>query len=61
MTGEGQTEVSKKTHKELRDAVAKFAAAMRAMGITKGDRVVGKFSHYSEASICQELSVYEPL
>ena len=35
----------KKTHKELRDAVAQFAAAMKAMGITKGDRVVGKFCH----------------
>ena len=41
-SGEGQTEVVNKTHKELRAAVAQFAAAMKAMGISKGDRVVGK-------------------
>ncbi|KAL8569148.1 hypothetical protein ACOMHN_020275 [Nucella lapillus] len=48
-TGEGQGRVVKKTHRELRDSVARFAAAMRAMGIRKGDRVVGYIPNCTEA------------
>ncbi|XP_025089979.1 acetoacetyl-CoA synthetase-like isoform X2 [Pomacea canaliculata] len=39
--GEGQPVPVKKTHRQLRQSVALFAAAMRAMGVKKGDRVVG--------------------
>ncbi|KAK7494055.1 hypothetical protein BaRGS_00014713 [Batillaria attramentaria] len=48
-TGEGHGEVITKTHAELRASVARYAAAMRAMGITKGDRVVGYISNCVEA------------
>lgn len=41
--GEGQPDVVKKTHKELKESVSVFASAMKAMGIKKGDRVVGKY------------------
>lgn len=34
----------KVTFEELRQQVALFAAAMRKMGVKKGDRVVGKYS-----------------
>ncbi|KAK7087117.1 acetoacetyl-CoA synthetase-like [Littorina saxatilis] len=47
-TGEGQSVVSK-THEELRQSVAQYAAAMRAMGVTKGDRVVGYIPNCVEA------------
>ena len=40
--GEGSTEIKKTTFRQLRQNVAKFAAAMKAMGIQNGDRVVGK-------------------
>ncbi|XP_054568696.1 acetoacetyl-CoA synthetase isoform X2 [Eptesicus fuscus] len=38
---EGREEVGKVTFEELRQQVALFAAAMRRMGVRKGDRVVG--------------------
>ncbi|XP_063641365.1 acetoacetyl-CoA synthetase isoform X3 [Pan troglodytes] len=40
-TGEGKEEIVKVTFEELRQEVALFAAAMRKMGVKKGDRVVG--------------------
>lgn len=40
--GEGKEEIVKVTFEELRQEVALFAAAMRKMGVKKGDRVVGK-------------------
>ncbi|XP_037600114.1 acetoacetyl-CoA synthetase [Cebus imitator] len=39
--GEGKEEIVKVTFEELRRDVALFAAAMRKMGVKKGDRVVG--------------------
>ena len=45
--GEGQTQVEKKTFRELRSAVEQYAAAMKAMGISKGDRVVGELGLFS--------------
>lgn len=41
-SGEGREEIVKVTFGELRQQVALFAAAMRKMGVKKGDRVVGK-------------------
>ncbi|XP_010602834.1 acetoacetyl-CoA synthetase [Fukomys damarensis] len=38
---EGKEEITKVTFEELRQQVALFAAAMRKMGVQKGDRVVG--------------------
>ncbi|KAM8818179.1 acetoacetyl-CoA synthetase isoform 2-T2 [Rhynchonycteris naso] len=38
---EGQEEIRKVTFEELRQQVALFAAAMRKMGVRKGDRIVG--------------------
>ncbi|XP_008593228.1 PREDICTED: acetoacetyl-CoA synthetase-like, partial [Galeopterus variegatus] len=38
---EGKEEIVKVTFEELRQQVALFAAAMRRMGVKKGDRVVG--------------------
>lgn len=38
---EGKEEIAKVTFEELRQQVALFAAAMRKMGVRKGDRVVG--------------------
>ncbi|XP_069353614.1 acetoacetyl-CoA synthetase isoform X5 [Eulemur rufifrons] len=38
---EGKEEIVKVTFEELRQQVALFAAAMRKMGVNKGDRVVG--------------------
>ncbi|XP_053443772.1 acetoacetyl-CoA synthetase isoform X3 [Nycticebus coucang] len=38
---EGKEEIAKVTFEELRQQVALFAAAMRRMGVKKGDRVVG--------------------
>lgn len=38
---EGKEEIVKVTFEELRQEVALFAAAMRKMGVKKGDRVVG--------------------
>lgn len=43
-SGEGREEIAKVTFEELRQQVALFAAAMRKMGVKKGDRVVGKGS-----------------
>lgn len=40
--GEGREEIVKVTFEELRQQVALFAAAMRKMGVRKGDRVVGR-------------------
>lgn len=40
--GEGSEEIAKVTFQELRQQVALFAAAMRKMGVKKGDRVVGE-------------------
>lgn len=48
-TGEGQDKIVKKTFKELRNSVAQYAAAMRAIGIRKGDRVVGYIPNCVEA------------
>ncbi|BFZ04719.1 hypothetical protein BsWGS_07758 [Bradybaena similaris] len=48
-TGEGQTSVKRKTHRELRQSVAAYAAAMRHMGVQKGDRVVGYIPNCTEA------------
>ena len=39
--GEGKEEIAKVTFEELRQQVALFAAAMRKMGVRRGDRVVG--------------------
>ncbi|XP_066227277.1 acetoacetyl-CoA synthetase isoform X1 [Saccopteryx leptura] len=41
MAREGQEEIRKVTFEELRQQVALFAAAMRKMGVKKGDRVIG--------------------
>lgn len=41
-SGEGREEIVKVTFEELRQQVALYAAAMRKMGVKKGDRVVGK-------------------
>jgi acetoacetyl-CoA synthetase len=49
LPGEGQKSVVKKTFSELRKTVARFAAAMRAMGVAKGDRVVGYIPNCAEA------------
>ncbi|ELK26438.1 Acetoacetyl-CoA synthetase [Myotis davidii] len=42
---EGREEIVKVTFEELRQQVALFAAAMRKMGVRKGDRVVGVWAH----------------
>ena len=42
-TGEGQNIIGRKTFSELRQGVARMAAAMKAIGIHKGDRVAGRF------------------
>ncbi|XP_077995302.1 acetoacetyl-CoA synthetase-like [Glandiceps talaboti] len=39
--GEGKREVERVTFHELREIVAAYAAALRQMGVQKGDRVVG--------------------
>ena len=39
---EGRDEVRRRTFAELYDEVAVYAAAMKKMGIEKGDRVVGR-------------------
>ncbi|XP_005109630.1 acetoacetyl-CoA synthetase [Aplysia californica] len=48
-SGEGQTEVRRKTFRELRQSVAQYAAAMRRFGVQKGDRVVGYIPNCVEA------------
>ncbi|CAG5124946.1 unnamed protein product [Candidula unifasciata] len=48
-TGEGRSSVRRKTHRELRQSVAAYAAAMRHMGVQKGDRVVGYIPNCTEA------------
>lgn len=40
MTGEGLG-VSQMTFRQLRKSVARYATALKKMGIQKGDRVVG--------------------
>ncbi|XP_055957561.1 acetoacetyl-CoA synthetase isoform X1 [Patella vulgata] len=50
-TGEGQAEVKTKTFHQLRHDVSVYAAAMRAMGIQTGDRVVGYIPNCEEAVI----------
>ncbi|XP_078339308.1 acetoacetyl-CoA synthetase-like [Crassostrea virginica] len=51
MTGEGLgiKGVQKKTFRELRSSVARYAAAMRKMGVRSGDRVVGYIPNCCEA------------
>ena len=39
-TGEGLG-VSQKTFRELRESVARYATALKKIGVQKGDRVVG--------------------
>ena len=41
IAGEGEKEVRKLTFAELRDRVAMYAAALKAVGVQKGDCVVG--------------------
>ncbi|XP_041350326.1 acetoacetyl-CoA synthetase-like [Gigantopelta aegis] len=48
-TGEGRTEIMKKTFSQLYQSVARFASAMKKMGIVKGDRVVGYIPNCVEA------------
>lgn len=50
-TGEGLgiKGIQKKTFKELRSSVARYAAAMRKMGVKSGDRVVGYIPNCCEA------------
>ncbi|XP_059174105.1 acetoacetyl-CoA synthetase-like [Physella acuta] len=55
-TGEGQKEVKRKTHKELRQYVAQFAAAMKKLGVQKGDRVVGYIPNCIEALVAMLAS-----
>ena len=40
--GEGRSEVKKLTFCQLREEVARYRAAMRAMGVQANDRVVGQ-------------------
>ncbi|XP_029422383.1 acetoacetyl-CoA synthetase isoform X2 [Nannospalax galili] len=47
--GEGREEIVKVTFEELRQQVALFAAAMRKMGVKKGDRVVGYLPNSTHA------------
>ncbi|XP_035299237.1 acetoacetyl-CoA synthetase isoform X2 [Cricetulus griseus] len=46
---EGREEIVKVTFEELRQQVALFAAAMRKMGVKKGDRVVGYLPNSAHA------------
>lgn len=46
---EGREEIAKVTFEELRQQVALFAAAMRKMGVKKGDRVVGYLPNSAHA------------
>lgn len=46
---EGKEEIRKVTFQELRQQVALFAAAMRKMGVKKGDRVVGYLPNSAHA------------
>ncbi|KAG8515003.1 Acetoacetyl-CoA synthetase, partial [Galemys pyrenaicus] len=46
---EGKEEIAKVTFEELRHQVALFAAAMRKMGVKKGDRVVGYLPNSAHA------------
>ncbi|XP_037367221.1 acetoacetyl-CoA synthetase isoform X1 [Talpa occidentalis] len=46
---EGKEEITKVTFEELRQQVALFAAAMRKMGVKKGDRVVGYLPNSAHA------------
>ena len=46
---EGREEVKKRTYNELHERVTMYAAAMRNMGVQKGDRVVGKFVRNAES------------
>ncbi|XP_058387223.1 acetoacetyl-CoA synthetase isoform X2 [Diceros bicornis minor] len=46
---EGREEIVKVTFEELREQVALFAAAMRKMGVKKGDRVVGYLPNSAHA------------
>ncbi|KAK7802337.1 hypothetical protein U0070_025289 [Myodes glareolus] len=48
-SGEGREEIVKVTFGELRQQVALFAAAMRKMGVKKGDRVVGYLPNSAHA------------
>ncbi|CAH1801308.1 unnamed protein product [Owenia fusiformis] len=48
-TAEGRDNVITRTHRQLRDNVAIYAAAMKKMGISKGDRVVGYIPNCCEA------------
>ena len=58
--GEGRDTVETRTFHELKQRVAKFAAAMKKMGIKKGDRVVGKRN--GELTIlCEIINVNEIL
>ncbi|ESO97329.1 hypothetical protein LOTGIDRAFT_187643 [Lottia gigantea] len=50
-TGEGRTDITTKTFKELRKDVAVYALAMKSMGIESGDRVVGYIPNTVEAVI----------
>ncbi|XP_074640597.1 acetoacetyl-CoA synthetase-like [Tubulanus polymorphus] len=50
-TGEGRKDVSQITFAELRKLVAKYAVAMKKLGIAKGDRVVGYISNCPEAVV----------
>ncbi|XP_068845782.1 acetoacetyl-CoA synthetase isoform X4 [Capricornis sumatraensis] len=46
---EGKEEIAKVTFEELRQQVALFAAAMRKMGVRRGDRVVGYLPNSAHA------------
>lgn len=41
--------IQKKTYKQLRSTVARYAAAMRKMGVQEGDRVVGMIQCFSQS------------
>jgi acyl-coenzyme A synthetase/AMP-(fatty) acid ligase len=49
--GEGCDGVRQRTFAELYDDVARLAAAMKAVGVQQGDRVVGLFFSYNFAQL----------
>lgn len=56
IAGEGCVGVSAITFQELREKVAVYASALRRLGVTVGDRVVGKLPSSQYYLSCQMWS-----
>ena len=55
IAGEGEKEVRKLTFAELRDRVAMYAAALKAVGVQKGDCVVGTYVEAQVGKVKHQL------